>query len=93
MKCTIKGDPSRMPAPMLPPTKPVDIGSDKMDFTPSVWKMSSEPKTNNWTDKDERILQKLKSAGMKDKDIAKKMGRTLNSVKWKVKMLRGKGQL
>lgn len=82
-----------MPAPMLPPTKPVDIGNDKMDFTPSIWKMSSEPKTSNWTDKDERVLKKLKSAGMKDKDIAKKMGRTLNSVKWKVKMLRGKGQL
>lgn len=42
---------------------------------------------------DERIVVKLKRGGMKDKEIAKKMGRTLYSVKWKIKALRGAGQL
>lgn len=75
-----------------PPTKAVDIGRDKLSYIPAPEK----PPENNkkgWSAKDERILAKLKRGGMKDKEIAKKLGRTLDSVKYKVKQLREKGQL
>lgn len=81
-----------MPAPLLPPTKPVDIGTDKMSFIPAEEK---KPDTNakGWSAKDERILIKLKNGGKKDKEIARKLGRTVDGVKWKIKMLRRKGVL
>ena len=91
MKCSIKSDPSKLPKPKLPPTKAVDIGLDKMSYVPSL--DVPEPNKKGWSVKDERILAKLKHGGMKDKDIAKKMGRTLDSVKWKVKILKKKGVL
>lgn len=75
-----------------PPTKAVDIGRDKLSYVPAI----DKPPENNkkgWSARDERILAKLKRNGTKDKDIAKKLGRTLDSVKWKIKQLRGTGQL
>lgn len=89
MKCSIKGDPVKLPVPKLPPTKPVDIGTDKMSYVPSTNK--NEPKSKGWSVRDERILVKLKRSGNRDKEIAKKMGRSLDSVKWKIKALRNKG--
>lgn len=92
MMCIIKGDPSRLPKPILPPTKAVDIGADKMCFIPELEAKKDDSK-NSWSERDERILLKLKLNGTKDKDIAKKMGRTLYSVKWKVRVLKRKGVL
>lgn len=92
MKCNIKHDPAKLPEPKLPPTKAVDIGRDKMSYIPVI----EEPPKNKqkgWSAKDERILVKLKSAGLRDKEIARKMGRTLDSIKWKIKTLRKKGAL
>lgn len=92
MKCNLKRDPAKLPVPKLPPTKAVDIGRDKMTFIPAPEK-EPELKAKGWSAKDERIIIKLKKSGMRDKDIARKMGRTLDSIKWKVKSLRKKGVL
>ena len=92
MSASIKCDPRKLPVPKLPPTKAVDIGADKMSYVPSVQKKPQKDR-KGWTRTDERIVVKLKRGGMKDKEIAKKMGRTLYSVKWKIKALRGAGQL
>lgn len=89
-KC--KCNPAKLPVPKLPPTKAVNIGLDKMNFVPEP----EPPRENHkkgWTVKDERVLKKLKAAGVMDKDIAKKMGRTLHSIKGKVKALRRAGEL
>lgn len=75
-----------------PPTRAVDIGRDKLSYIPAPEK----PPENNkkgWSARDERLVVKLKRNGMKDKEIAKKLGRTLDSVKWKIKALRSAGQL
>lgn len=74
-----------------PPTKAVDIGKDKLTFIPAPEKKETDKK--GWSARDERIVAKLKAGGMKDKEIAKKTGRTLYSVKWKIKELRRAGQL
>lgn len=92
MKCNLKRDPAKLPVPKLPPTKAVDIGMDKMTFIPAPEK-EKKPTAKGWSAKDERIIIKLKKSGMRDKDIARKMGRTLDSIKWKVKSLRKKGVL
>lgn len=91
MKCSIKGDPSKLPRPKLPPTKPVDIGKDKLSYIPEPVK--EEPPKRGWTERDERIIKKLKTSGVKDKDIAKRIGKSLASTKWKIKDLRRKGEL
>lgn len=91
MKCNIKCDPSSLPKPKLPPTKPVDIGKDKMSYIPAPIK--EEPPKRGWSQKDERIIKKLKNQGVKDKDIAKRVGKSLASTKWKIKDLRRKGEL
>lgn len=74
------------------PTKAVDIGRDKLSYIPAPEK----PPENNkrgWSARDERLVVKLKRNGMRDKEIARKLGRTLDSVKWKIKALRSSGQL
>lgn len=93
MTCRIKRDPSKLPKPILPTTKAVDIGTDKMCFVPIVENKSEATHNGDWAEKDERILVKLKLNGTKDKDIARKMGRTLNSVKWRVRVLKKRGVL
>lgn len=91
MKCSIKCDPSSLPKPKLPPTRPVDLGNDKMSYIPAPIK--EEPPKRGWSQKDERIIKKLKNQGVKDKDIAKRVGKSLASTKWKIKDLRRKGVL
>lgn len=91
MKCSIKCDPSSLPKPKLPPTRPVDLGNDKMTYIPAPIK--EEPPKRGWSQKDERIIKKLKNQGVKDKDIAKRVGKSLASTKWKIKDLRRKGEL
>ena len=91
MKCSIKRDPSSLPKPKLPPTRPVDIGKDKMSYIQAPIK--EEPPKRGWSQKDERIIKKLKNQGVKDKDIAKRVGKSLASTKWKIKDLRRKGEL
>lgn len=97
MSASIKVDPTKLPKPKLPPTKPVDIGFDKMSYIPNIRTGNAPPKEEpdkkGWTQRDERLLRKLKLGGMKDKDIAKNLGRTLYSVKWKIKDLRRAGLL
>lgn len=93
MTCRIKRDPSKLPKPILPPTKAVDIEADKMCFIPIVENKSEATHKGDWSEKDVRILVKLKLNGTKDKDIAKKMERTLHSVKWRVRVLKKKGVL
>lgn len=93
MKCSIKGNPAKLPKPRLEPTRAVDIGVDKMNYIPNTQNKPAETTKTGWTERDERILIKLKTNGTKDKEIAKKMGRTLNSIKWKVKSLKQKGVL
>ena len=95
MSALIKCNPAKLPKPQLAPTKAVDIGRDKLSYIPAPEKPKEQQVLcrKGWSRRDERILIKLKSAGMKDKDIAKKLGRTLYSVKWKIKALRGAGQL
>ena len=92
LSASIKCDPHKLPVPKLPPTKAVNIGADKMSYVPNI-DVKPEKDKKGWTQRDERILAKLKKGGMKDKDIARKMGRTLYSVKWKINVLRGAGQL
>ena len=91
MKCSIKCDPSSLPKPKLPPTKPVDLGNDKMTYIPAPIK--EEPPKRGWSEYDERMIKKLKLSGVKDKDIAKRLDRTLASTKWKIKDMRRKGVL
>ena len=91
MKCSIKCDPSSLPKPKLPPTKPVDLGNDKMSYIPAPIK--EEPPKRGWSAYDERMIKKLKLSGVKDKDIAKRIGKSLASTKWKIKDLRRKGEL
>lgn len=96
MSASIKVNPAKLPKPKLPPTKAVDIGYDKMSFIPNIKPKQPQPEEHDkkgWTLRDERLLGKLKQGGMKDKDIAKNLGRTLYSVKWKIKELRRAGQL
>lgn len=100
MSASIKCNPQKLPKPLLPPTKAVDIGTDKMSYIPNVRaqyptepKEPKEPDKKGWTEKAERLLVKLKQGGMKDKDIAKNLGKTLYSVKWKIKELRKAGAL
>lgn len=96
MSASIKVNPAKLPKPKLPPTKAVDIGYDKNSYIPNIRNIQpkpEEPDKKGWTQRDERILRKLKQGGMKDKDIAKNLGRTLYSVKWKIKELRRAGQL
>lgn len=90
MKCSIKRDPSSLPKPKLPPTRPVDLGNDKMTYIPAPIK---EPPKRGWTAGEERIIKKLKSQGVKDKDIAAQVGKSLASTKWKIKDLRRRGEL
>lgn len=75
-----------------PPTRAVDIGKDKLTFIPAP-ERKKETNKKGWSARDEQIVAKLKAGGMKDKEIAKKTGRTLYSVKWKIKELRRAGQL
>lgn len=91
MKCSIKRDPSSLPKPKLPPTRPVDLGNDKMTYIPAPIK--EEPPKRGWSACDERMIKKLKLSGVKDKDIAKRLDRTLASTKWKIKDMRRKGVL
>ena len=100
MKCSIKRDPSSLPKPKLPPTRPVDLGNDKMTYIPAPIKeeppkrgWSEEPPKRGWSAYDERMIKKLKLSGVKDKDIAKRLDRTLASTKWKIKDMRRKGVL
>ena len=100
MSASIKVNPAKLPKPKLPPTKPVDIGYDKMSYIPNIRTGNAvqppkpeEPDKKGWTQRDERLLRKLKLGGMKDKDIAKNIGRTLYSVKWKIKEMRKAGTL
>lgn len=64
-----------------------------MCYIPIVENKSEATNKGDWAEKDERILVKLKLNGTKDKDIARKMGRTLNSVKWRVRVLKKRGVL
>lgn len=93
----VKVNPAKLPKPKLPPTKAVDIGYDKNSYIPNIRaeypKPQAEPDKKGWTQRDERLLRKLKLGGMKDKDIAKNLGRTLYSVKWKIKEMRKAGAL
>ncbi len=91
MGIKLKVDPKKLPVPPLPPTKAVDIGFDKMSYIPSVKKPKEHCK--EWTEKDERILIKLKSSGMKNVDIAKRMGRSYEAIKTKLKLLKRQGRL
>lgn len=91
MKCSIKCDPSSLPKPKLPPTRPVDLGNDKMSYIPAPIK--EEPPKRGWSEYDEHMIKKLKLSGVKDKDIAKRLDRTLASTKWKIKDMRRKGVL
>ena len=75
-----------------PPTRAVDIGADKDSYIPAIKQEKPDDK-KGWSARDERIVAKLKAGGMKDKEIAQKTGRTLYSVKWKIKELRRAGQL
>ena len=100
MSASIKVNPAKLPKPKLPPTKAVDIGTDKLSYIPKIraeypkpQAEPVEPDKKGWTQRDERILRKLKNGGMKDKDIAKNLGRTLYSVKWKIKEMRKAGAL
>lgn len=97
MSASIKVNPAKLPKPKLPPTKAVDIGYDKNSYIPNIRaeysKKPEEPDKKGWTQRDECVLRKLKNGGMKDKDIAKNLGRTLYSVKWKIKEMRKAGAL
>ena len=88
MKALIKRELPAAP----PPTRAVNIGADKESYIPNIQPEKPEDK-KGWSVRDERILVKLKKGGIKDKEIAKKLGRTLYSVKWKIKALRGAGRL
>ena len=92
MSASIKCDPKKLPIPKLTPTKAVNIGTDKDSYIPAIKQEKPDDK-KGWSARDERILVKLKKNGTKDKEIAHKLGRTLYSVKWKIKALRGAGQL
>ena len=85
----IKCDPSKLPEPKLPPTKPVKIGSDINSHIPGGVESKHYM---GWTEKDERILLKLKSAGLRNVEIAKKMGRSYDSIKTRLKLLKKRGQ-
>lgn len=92
----LKIDPEKLPVPPLPPTKAVNIGFDKMSYIPSAEpKPKPKPKEHckEWAEKDERILIKLKSSGMKNVDIAKRMGRSYEAIKTKLKLLKRQGRL
>lgn len=84
----IKCDPSKLPKPLLEPTRPVDIGEDKMSYVPEIKK--PEAHYTPWTEEDTALLLQLKENGLKNADIAKLIGRSYESVKTKLKMLKGK---
>ena len=90
MKC----DPRKLPVPLLKPTKPVDIGADKMSYIPQDVS-SKQPKSHYsaWTEQEERVLLKLKKRGLRNVMIAKKMGRSYESVKTKLKLLNKQGKI
>ena len=82
MKC----DPKKLPVPLLKPTKPVDIGTDKMSYIPQDVS-SKQPKSHYsaWTEQKERGLRNVKKT--------KKMGRSYESVKTKLKLLNKQGKI
>lgn len=86
----LKRDPSKLPLPQLPPTKAVDIGDDKLSYIPTIKKKKEYEK---WTDKDVRILIKLKDRGLRNVDISKKMGRSYEAIKTKLKLLKRQGRI
>lgn len=86
----LKRDPSKLPLPQLPPTKAVDIGDDKLSYIPTIKKKKEYEK---WTDKDVRILIKLKERGLRNVDISKKMGRSYEAIKTKLKLLKRQGRI
>lgn len=86
----VKRDPSKLPVPQLPPTKAVDIGDDKLSYIPNIKKPQHY---EAWTEKEVRILIKLKARGWKNVDIAKKMGRSYEAIKTKLKLLKKQGRI
>lgn len=90
MKC----DPKKLPVPLLKPTKPVDIGTDKMSYIQQD-ASREQPKSHYsaWTEQEERVLIKLKKRGLRNVMIAKKMGRSYESVKTKLKLLNKQGKI
>lgn len=86
----LKKDPKSLPIPKLPPTKLVDIGEDKLSYIPTIKKKKEYEK---WTDKDVRILIKLKERGLRNVDISKKMGRSYEAIKTKLKLLKRQGRI
>lgn len=83
MKC----DPNKLPKPLLPPTKAVDIGDDKLSYKPDVKKPQEK---GAWSVRQERILRKLMEHGLDEGEIAQKMGKTKKDVMKRAEMLKGR---
>lgn len=87
----IKCDPKKLPKPLLEPTKAAKIGTDIMSHIPAKDNKPKEHYTP-WTEDDEKLLIQLKENGLRNADIAKLIGRSYESVKTKLKMLKGKNE-